>query len=277
MVPWHRILGLVLTDLFTGSPFEVEMEKDLSARKQLLDIAIVRKTGPVPPSLILPDGLEGLSDFNLFTYKSLHQAVDAWALQELIGHYVNYRKLLVEPSGALLPEASFRLYALSTREPEVLSSHHGIEAGDRPGIYDVTWFQPSLRLIVLSQTETKPENGLWQLFSGRADRVADAARTYRFRRRDLSTVVNSLFEAYGLEGLNMPYTVTDYLKEEALRLREILTPEERLEGLEPEERLKGLDPEDVLRAFRHEDLLEGIDPQEIEAYLRKIRSGQQLP
>jgi len=46
MVPWHRILGLALTDLFTGSPFEVEMEKDLSARKQLLDIAIVRKTGP---------------------------------------------------------------------------------------------------------------------------------------------------------------------------------------------------------------------------------------
>ena len=105
MVPWHRILGLALTDLFTGSPFEVEMEKDLSARKQLLDIAVVRKTGPVPASLILPDGLEGLSDFNLFTYKSLHQAVDAWALQELIGHYVNYRKLLVEPSGALLPEA----------------------------------------------------------------------------------------------------------------------------------------------------------------------------
>jgi len=70
MVPWHRILGLALTDLFTGSPFEVEMEKDLSARKQLLDIAVVRKTGPVPASLILPDGLEGLSDFNLFTYNT---------------------------------------------------------------------------------------------------------------------------------------------------------------------------------------------------------------
>ena len=125
---------------------------------------------------------------------------------------------------------------------------HRDRSQDRPGIYDVTWFQPSLRLIVLSQTETKPENALWQLFSGRPDRVADAARTYRFRRRDLSTVVNSLFEAYGLEGLTMPYTVTDYLKEEALRLRDILTPAERLEGL---------------------------DPEEIEAYLRKIRSGPQ--
>ena len=80
-----------------------------------------------------------------------------------------------------------------------------------------------------------------------------------------------------MEGLTTPYTVTDYLKEEALRLREILTPEERLEGLDPAERLRGLDPEDVLQAFRHEDLLEHLDSEEIEAYLRKIRSGRQLP
>ena len=51
----------------------------------------------------------------------------------------------MEPSGALPPEASFRLYTLSTREPEILSSHVGIEAGDRPGIYDFRCFQPSPR------------------------------------------------------------------------------------------------------------------------------------
>lgn len=26
------------------------------------------------------------------TYKSLHESLDAWAIEELIGHYVNYRK-----------------------------------------------------------------------------------------------------------------------------------------------------------------------------------------
>jgi len=40
---WHRLFGLVLTDFFTGSPFVVELEKDLSARKQLLDVLILRK------------------------------------------------------------------------------------------------------------------------------------------------------------------------------------------------------------------------------------------
>ena len=27
---WHRLFGLLLTDFFTGSPFTVEVESDLS-------------------------------------------------------------------------------------------------------------------------------------------------------------------------------------------------------------------------------------------------------
>lgn len=30
---WHRHFGLLLTDFFTGSPFVVELEKDLSIKK----------------------------------------------------------------------------------------------------------------------------------------------------------------------------------------------------------------------------------------------------
>ena len=29
---WHRLFGLLLTDLFTGSPFVVELERDLSVQ-----------------------------------------------------------------------------------------------------------------------------------------------------------------------------------------------------------------------------------------------------
>ena len=35
---WHRVFGLILTDFFAGTPFIVELEKDLSAKKQLLDV-----------------------------------------------------------------------------------------------------------------------------------------------------------------------------------------------------------------------------------------------
>ena len=40
--PWHRLFGLSWTDFFRGLPVTVEMEKDLSLKKQLLDILLIR-------------------------------------------------------------------------------------------------------------------------------------------------------------------------------------------------------------------------------------------
>jgi hypothetical protein len=56
---WHRLLGLIFTDFFTGSAWSVELEKNLSMKKQLLDIIILRQDGGnlISP---LPDGLEGM-------------------------------------------------------------------------------------------------------------------------------------------------------------------------------------------------------------------------
>src|SRR5215813_3980928 len=107
---WHRLFGLLLTDFFTGSPFVVEVERDLSVQQQLLDVVIVRRRrGRFAGRL--PDGLEGLRAHNLLTFKSHHEALDAWAMKELAGHYVAYRKLVSSSPSALLPEEQFRLYA----------------------------------------------------------------------------------------------------------------------------------------------------------------------
>ena len=78
---WHRLFGLLLTDFFTGSPFAVEVERDLSVRQQLLDVAIIRR-GRGRFVGRLPDGLEGLRPHNLMTFKSRHEALDAWAMKE---------------------------------------------------------------------------------------------------------------------------------------------------------------------------------------------------
>jgi hypothetical protein len=40
---WHRLFGLLLTDFFSGSPFRVEVERDLSVQQQFLDVTIVRR------------------------------------------------------------------------------------------------------------------------------------------------------------------------------------------------------------------------------------------
>jgi hypothetical protein len=87
---WHRLFGMLLTDFFSGSPFTVE--RDLSQQQQFLDVVIVRgKPGKFAGRL--PDGLDDLTEHNLLTFKSHREALDDWAIRELIGHYVAYRNL----------------------------------------------------------------------------------------------------------------------------------------------------------------------------------------
>jgi hypothetical protein len=109
---WHRLFGLFLIDFFTGSPFSVEVERDLSEQQQFLDVVILRK-GRGRFVGRLPDGLDGLAAHNLITFKSLREALDGWAIRELIGHYVAYRKFVSASPSELLPENRFRLYGVA--------------------------------------------------------------------------------------------------------------------------------------------------------------------
>ena len=66
MVPWYRWFGLLLEDFFTGTAYGVQLEEELSLKRQFLDVLILRwGDGPEPESL--PDGLEGLGEHNLVT------------------------------------------------------------------------------------------------------------------------------------------------------------------------------------------------------------------
>src|SRR4051812_40615145 len=106
---WHRLFGLLLTDFFAGSPITVEVERDLSEQQQFLDEVIVRR-GRSRFVGRLPDGLNELAEHNLITFKSHREALDDWAVRELVGHYVAYRKLVSPSPSDLLPEDRFRLY-----------------------------------------------------------------------------------------------------------------------------------------------------------------------
>src|SRR5438445_10402643 len=63
----------------------------------------------------------------LITFKSHHDPLDDWALKELTGHYVNYRKQCSARDQPLLPEADFRLYAVCSRYPHNLVNHVTLE------------------------------------------------------------------------------------------------------------------------------------------------------
>ena len=254
MIDWHRLFGLALIDFFTGSPFGVEVEKDLSLKQQLLDVVIIRKQpGEFP--VRLPDGLHPLAAHNLLTYKSLREALDDWTLDELIAYYVNYRKQVSPSLKALLPTEDFQLYAVSTRFPQKLADRVSLEAL-QTGVYQVVWGTHPIHLMVLSEIPEGEHNALWNLFSTVQDKVVSGTTQYRNRPTNMSSIINDLLRNYQLEGLVMPYTMQDYQRDVAKRYINEMTIEERLEGLAPEE---------ILKRFSVE---------EVQAYLDKLRKPQ---
>jgi len=268
MIEWHRLLGLGLTDYFTDSGYEVKMEIDLSIKKQRLDILIVERE-LVKQLSELPDGLENMARYNLISYKSFRQVTDAWSLDELNGHYVNYRKQISPSWDKLLPVEDFRLYAVCTRHPEKLETEAPLKFV-KQGVYDIQWGGKQIRLIVLSEVPKVKRNALWLLFSGIMENVQFGAAQYEWRQPELSTVMNDLFKFYRIEGLAMPYTVEDYKREHRQELWEEFISGELFESWEMEELLKKLPLEKLLKGLPPEVLLKRLRREDVEAYLKKL-------
>jgi hypothetical protein len=252
---WHRLFGLALQDFFLGSPFAVEIEVDLSLKKQLLDIVILRKLAGEFAGR-LPDGLDDLAVFNLLTFKSHQQPLDAWALLELIAHFVNYRKQVSPSLSDLRPEEDFRLYAVCARFPQGLAGE--IQLDERQsGVYDCRWGTKSMRIIVISRLSEDDHNAILHLFSAQPERVRFGAAHYHQRSADTSTLITTLFEHYQLEGVPMPYTMEEF-KRDFLK--------EHINELPPEDRLKGMPLEELARILSRE---------QIEAILEKKREAEE--
>src|SRR5262245_6891101 len=154
---WHRLFGLLLTDFFTGSPFVVEVERDLSQQQQLLDVVIVRRrrgrfTGA------LPDGLADLAEHNLITFKSFRESLGDWAIRELIAHYVAYRKMISPSPSDLLPAERFRLYAVAARFPHNLVAAQLPWQEQQAGVYDCRYGLDTIRVIAAGQLPREARN-----------------------------------------------------------------------------------------------------------------------
>ncbi|MCP4697156.1 MAG: hypothetical protein GY862_09945 [Gammaproteobacteria bacterium] len=260
MTDWHRLFGIILTDLFRGSRYSVELEKDLSLKQQYLDAVIIEQTAANSRPLDLPDGLDNLAKHNLLTYKSLHEPLDNWAVEELIGHYVNYRKQISPSLDELLPEEDFQLYAVSTRYPQKLAGQISLEE-IRPGIYQIQYGVRAIRVLVVSRMPPEDRNALWALVSGIPARYGKVAGRYHWNDKKVSTVINQLYKLYQLEGITMPYTMEDYLRDSKPDLQELINSlpvEERLKGIPTDRRLKGIPEEELLKEIPEEKRLKGI-------------------
>jgi hypothetical protein len=274
---WHRLFGLLLTDYFTGSPFVVELERDLSVQQQLLDVVIVRRRrGRFAGRL--PDGLTGLAAHNLLTFKSHHEALDAWALKELVGHYVAYRKAVSPSPSELLPEGQFRLFAVCARRPQGLAQQVPWR-GRGLGVYDCLWGTDTVRVVVAGELSREAHNAPLHLFSASAELVHFGGTAYERRSEDTSRLLDQLFGRLRGEGLAVAYTMRDfrrdYIKEHLpeLPLEEC---EEVLRALPAEKRLAGLAPEERLAGLAPEERLAGLSAEQIRAYLDREAAGPKI-
>ena len=273
MIEWHRLFGLALTDFFAESSYRVELEKDLSLKQQLLDVIIIEQIAGRPIEDV-PDGLDDLAAHNLVTYKSHREALDAWAIDELIGHYVNYRKQISPSADELLPVEGFRLYAVSTRHPKKLEDEIDLTRL-QDGVRETCWGTHRIRILILSEMPQARCNAIWQLFSAVPTNVTYGAREYHWHTSDLSTVLSRLYDAYGLEGIPMPYTVADYRRELREEVLSSLTPDELVKRLSTEDRLRGLPAEERLKGLPGEERLKALSEEDIQAILRKYRPNQE--
>src|SRR5439155_21680647 len=115
--------------------------------------------GAAPLHCRLPDGFEDLAAHNLVTFKSYQEALDGWTLNELVGHYVNYRKQASPSMQELLPETDFRLFAVSVRFPQTLVRQTALTPV-QSGVYEVRHFTGLLRLVVVHELPQQENNAL---------------------------------------------------------------------------------------------------------------------
>jgi hypothetical protein len=115
LIPWHRLFGLLLSDYLKNTPFSVELEVDLSQRKQLLDIIVVRKeSGDLTKPM--PDGLSELAQHNLISFKSFRETLDDWALRNLLG-------IMSTTASKPAPKRSYLLKTGTSYLPSVPDAH----------------------------------------------------------------------------------------------------------------------------------------------------------
>jgi hypothetical protein len=243
---WHRLFGLLLTDFFHGSPFSVEIERDLSLQQQFIDVVIVRR-GRGRFAGRLPDGFDELRPHNLVTFKSHHEALNAWAIKELVHHDVAYRKLVSPSPSDLLGDDQFGLFAVAARFPHNLSGQVPWQSVQQ-GVYDCRWGTDTIRVVVAGELPREAHNAPLHLFSALPALVEFGRGAYRQRSEDTSLLLRQLFERFWEEDFAMSYTMEDFKRDFVKGHFAQLTPEEQqevLQALPLERRLAGLSPEQI--------------------------------
>ena len=290
MIEWHYMLSMTLTDFFSDTNYKVEAEKELKI-SQFLDFLVVEgDMGKPIPEEEMPDGLEDIAEYNLFSYKSMHQALDSWTIDELISYYVLFRKIASPSLDNLLSFEKFRLFGISTRFPKKLQAEENL-VKIKKGVYSIKRGLHEIKIIVLIDMNKEQKNAIWNMFGIDPNMIQYGLENYNWKRDDFrKSLSQQLIEKYKSEGVIMSYTEKDFFRDFVLsHLHQVSTeeiakrikpsdifkyyePEDRLKGLNPEDIFKHYEPADIFKHYEPEDRLKGLSTKQIEDYLSKLRT-----
>ncbi|MCP4697143.1 MAG: hypothetical protein GY862_09880 [Gammaproteobacteria bacterium] len=262
-INWHHLFGWTLTDYFFGTSYSVDLEKELSVKPQLLDVIIIENSSGLPLTEP-PDGLEHLSRHNLLTYKSLRETLDTLVIMELLGHYVNYRKLLDPNNWNKLPLSEFQLYAVTTRYPHKLKREFKSRFQDiKAGVCDLAIGSCTIRIIALNRIPETEKNAVWQLFSSDTSNFEFGSEHYHWHYPPAATLLRPLFTLHNKEKINMPLTLEEAAVECARYTMNLLPPAERLKGMSLPEIIKQFPPAKVVKQFSPAEVIKQFSPAEV--------------
>lgn len=265
---WHRILGVVFAHTFADSSFEVQLEFDVATTPKRIDI-LVTSPQDAPTSVpLLAEGIEGLKQHNLFTFKSHQESLTSRSLEELIGYYSAYLKTAAPSNKKELDRDSVRLFAIGTRRPsDILNNPKIPNLPIKPGVYEVEYGITPIRLIVINELELNKENANLLLFSNLRNRVEYAMKQHQLTPTKYETLIGQLLKRYQEEGDQDMIDLLNPTEDDAIetwaqiesarkKFLKKIPLEDRLEGIPAEKRLEGLGMEDILKALSPEQLAE---------------------
>src|SRR5262249_16288812 len=158
--------------------------------------------------------LEGLRPHNLMTFKSHHEALDGWALKELTGADVAYRKLVSPSPSKLFPDDQFGLHAVSARFPHNLAGP--VPRQPVPARVDGwRWAPEPVRVIGAGELPREAHNAPLPLFSASPALVGFGRSAYQRRSEQTSRLLEQLFERLRGEGIAVSYTMDDFNRQYA--------------------------------------------------------------
>jgi len=272
---WHRLLGDLLKLLLAPVGITVHIEQPLMTESPRVDILLLKReltTWTAEQLLRVPDGLRSSRARHLILEFKYTESFTLLMMQKICGYLAMYQ------DKQKLKDEDVELFVISAKTPQqAFRSRFGYSEAEARGVYrSINPVLERIHLICLNQLKPEPHNAFIKCF---ASRTNEKRKAFSLIRRELQSDLSTQLYWF-IKGL-----WEHWFKKGKAEMREPLTTEDVLEMgkmwsdnlfsiVPPEEAFSYYKPEDAARFYKPQELLSGLPVEEIEAYLRNLKSNQ---